>query len=120
MLEGEVVLKPEELPAVLEDLCRQGWRYINITGIDWEERMELIYHFNLENTLKHLRVSYPRGEVIPSISPVFQPAFLAENEIKEMFGAAFSDLVLDFENTMLLAEDSPRSPLALTTKSIGE
>ena len=86
-----------EVAATME----QGWRFLTISAVDLSENeFELLYHFHTpEFDIKHLRLTCPKGTVVPSISPVVFAALLVENEIKDLFHFEFDGLVLDYNGT---------------------
>jgi len=86
-----------EVAAVMQ----QGWRFVTITAVDLNENeFEFLYHFhNPEFEIKHFRMTFPKGTVVPSISPVLFTALLEENEIKDLYHIDFDGLVLDYNGT---------------------
>ncbi|MBQ4132674.1 MAG: NADH-quinone oxidoreductase subunit C [Desulfovibrionaceae bacterium] len=87
----------EEVAAAIE----QGWRFVTITAVDLNENeFEFIYHFhNPEFEIKNLRLTFPKGTVVPSVSGVLFCALLVENEIKDLFHIDFEGLALDYNGT---------------------
>jgi ech hydrogenase subunit D len=88
-----------------------GYRFVTMTCIDLGDAHELIYHFDKDMALDHLRLRLPKGEAAPSISPVYAAAALAENEIQDFFNLTFSGLILDYEGRFLLSANAPTAPL---------
>ena len=82
-------------------VMEQGWRFITISAVDLNENeFEFLYHFHdPEFAIKHLRMTFPKGTVVPSISGVLFCALLVENEIKDLFHIDFEGLVLDYNGT---------------------
>lgn len=87
----------QEVTAIRDD----GWRFLTISAVDLSEtEFELLYHFHDPSfNIKHLRLTVPKGTVVPSISPVLFAALLVENEIKDLFHFDFEGLVLDYNGT---------------------
>ena len=99
---GDVVGEVAKLKA-------EGYRFVTLTAIDLDETtVEILYHFDKDLEIVHLRLEAEKGGAVPSITGVLFGAFLVENEIKEQFGVEFTDLALDFGGTLLL-EDEVRS-----------
>jgi len=48
---------------------------------------------------------------IPSISNIYMAAFLAENEIQDLFNVKFSGLVIDFKRTLYFDDALQTAPL---------
>lgn len=64
-----------------------------------EKRLELIYSFDKSYELIHLRMSVAPGDHVPSISAIYDMAFLYENEIHDLFGLVVDGISLDFKGT---------------------
>ncbi|MEW5722975.1 MAG: NADH-quinone oxidoreductase subunit C [Thermodesulfobacteriota bacterium] len=88
-----------------------GYRFVTMTCTDLGEAHELIYHFDKDYVLGHLRLRLAKGEAAPSISMIYAAAVLVENEIKDLFGLPFQGLVLDYEGRFFLSEGAPVAPL---------
>ncbi len=90
----------------INNLKAQGQRFVTITCLELDEQtLEFIYHFDKDLVLTHLKLCASKNSPIPSISSIFFAAFLVENEIMDLFGVTFEDLVLDFGGTLYLDED---------------
>ena len=91
----------DNVRAQVADVMAQGWRFVTISAVDLSENeFEFLYHFHdPEFQLKHLRLTFPKGTVVPSISGVLFCALLVENEIKDLFHIDFDGLVLDYNGT---------------------
>lgn len=87
-----------------------GHRFITITCTDRSDHFDLLYHFDLDGTLSHLRLRLERNQPLPSVTRVCFAAIPVENEIKDLFGIAVQDLILDFGGRFLLSEGSPIHP----------
>jgi len=96
------------------ELCRavaackeKGCRFVTITCIGADcGGAELLYHFDRELQLSHLRLTVA-GDEVPSISGIYVAAFLVENEIQDQFGLRFTGLAPDYRRTLYLqGEDS--------------
>ncbi len=89
----------------------EGYRFVTISCVEINEiRMELLYHFDRNFQLKHLRLSISRDCRAPSISPVYFAAFLVENEIQDLFGIRFHGLTVDYDRTLYLEKDVKTAP----------
>ena len=111
MLTGVTETSIEQLHDAVWALKKQGNRFVTMTCCDLGDAHDLLYHFDKNYQLAHLRVRVPRGTVLPSISDVFFAAVLVENEIKDMFGVPFSGLAIDYQGRFMLSEDAPQTPL---------
>lgn len=97
----------EQLMWKVVTLKEAGYRFLTLTALEVdEETAEIIYHFDINLQMKNLRVRFPKGTKIPSISPIYFAAFWAENEVIDLLGITFSCLKIDYHGTMYLdAED---------------
>lgn len=106
------VVSKDELVKEVERLAGEGARFTTMVCLDRDPDFEIIYMFQGEDlSLIKFRVRIAKDEEIPSISGVLLGAVLMENEIMEFFGVKFTNLALDFKCRMLLAADSPQTPL---------
>jgi ech hydrogenase subunit D len=79
-----------ELQGVVNGLKARGARLITIVGVDTGESIEVIYFFHTGvSQTEEYRIIVPKtggNEEIDSITPLIPGAYIAENELSEMFG----------------------------------
>jgi len=93
-----------------------GFRFVTLTCTALDENyFDILYHFDSELELKHLRLKIAAKTVVPSISPLYFAAFLVENEIQDLFGIRFSGLVIDYERTLYGDEPTRVTPFCKYT-----
>ena len=92
----------------------QGYRLITLTCVDCGDAIEVLYHFDRNYEISHLRLRVAKGTVVPSISGIYRCAVIVENELKDLFGLTFDGLVLDYEGRFMLAADAPVAPMLRT------
>lgn len=115
VLEAKTVT-PDTVVDEVTLLKGQGYRMITMTCVDIDEStVELLYHFDKDLDVKHLRMFQPKTEKAPSVSSVYFMAFLVENEIQDQFGVCFDGLVLDFEMTLYMDEEVRTTPFCKYT-----
>jgi ech hydrogenase subunit D len=107
-----------ELQNQVAAIHQQGYRFVTMTCLDRGETHEILYHFDKQYQMKHLRVQFRKGAPVPSISSQYFAAVLIENEIKDMFGVNFTGLAIDYQGKFLLAEDAPKTPLNKTVPGV--
>ncbi len=90
-----------EMPLRLNELRAQDARFITITSLDMGDAFEVVYQFERGDRVVNLRVRAPKGEPIPSITPVYPAALLAENELTDLFGIAVSGISINFGGKLL-------------------
>lgn len=83
-------------------LHENGARFVTVTAYEEKDgKFAIIYHFDTNYELTNIRIHFDKDVVIPSISPVYFAAFLAENEAQDLYGIKFSNLKIDFGGTLL-------------------
>lgn len=97
----------ELMPSVLE-IKQRGLRLTQICSTRLEDGYELYYSFTDVYELETLKLTVATDEEVPSISAVYAPAFLYENEVKELFGVNIKMISLDFQNKLYrIDEEAP-------------
>lgn len=114
MLDNVTDVTPETLRDSVAARFPQGYRLITLTCVDGGGSVEILYHFDRNYELSHVRLRVAKGTVIPSISGIYACAAIVENELKDLFGLVFEGLALDYEGRFVLAEDAPVAPMART------
>ncbi|MGE5552898.1 MAG: NADH-quinone oxidoreductase subunit C [Betaproteobacteria bacterium] len=110
MIEATEVEVGRLLTAV-QGLAEDGYRLVSITGVDVGEAFELLYHFDRDLHLTHVRVRLPKGQELPSISRIYFCAFVPENELQDFLGLTVANQVIDYGGHLLLSQESPPAPL---------
>ncbi len=102
-------------PAGLQDKVQAfrsgGWRLVGLTPVPVEGGVELLYHFDRDLEMRHLRLRVSGCKPIPSITSTYPGAFLAENEAQDQFGLVFNGLSPDYRSTFFLEADADPSPI---------
>jgi ech hydrogenase subunit D len=111
MREEIIPVSPAELIGEVAKLKIQGYRLVTLscTEID-ASRIDVLYHFDKDLGLKHLRLTALKTEPVPSISPVYFAALLIENEIQDFFGLKFQGLIVDYQGMLYLEEEALKTP----------
>ncbi len=79
------------------ELRDQDWRLITASGIPrGDGAYTVLYHFEKDDRLRHLRVELAAGEPLPSIGLICPGASLVENEMIELQGVPVVDLAVDY------------------------
>jgi ech hydrogenase subunit D len=93
------------------DMKKDGYRFVTMSCVELDaDTVDILYHFDRDLDLKHLRLTIQKKEAVPTVSLVYFAAFLVENEIQDQFGIRFDGLVLDYERTLYLEEEAPDAP----------
>jgi NADH:ubiquinone oxidoreductase subunit C len=113
MIDHVTEISSTQLVAETQQRCYNGYRFVTATCVDnGNETFDLLYHFDLDGQLDHLRLNVRKDEDVPSVSQIYFCALLVENEIKELFGVNITDIIIDYGGRMLLAEGAPTTPMA--------
>lgn len=121
-MQAEVI--PVTLNTVIGECAKtkvEGYRLVTLSCTALPDgSYDLLYHFDKDLKLKHLRLTAAGNAVVPSISSVYFSAFLVENEIQDLFGLCFSGLAIDYKRTLYLEEDVKPPPFCRCVKGKGD
>ena len=105
---------PVELSQLLTkvmDLKAEGYRFGQACATVVDDTFEIIYSFDKDYQLVNLRLVISQGDEVESITGVYWPAFIYENEMHDLFGIQFNHMELDYEgNFFKVAEPTPWNP----------
>ena len=111
MLGQVIAISPENVVGEIAKMKVEGYRFVTLSCVELDETtVDILYHFDREFQLKHLRLTVPKDAPVPSISPVYFAAFLVENEIQDLFGIRFLGLAIDYDRTLYLEADVKKTP----------
>ncbi len=96
---------------IAETMFEEMYYLEAITGLDFVDGLQVLYHFNRFETRERVvvRVKLGKGEKVPTISPVYSGALWHEREVHDFFG-------IEFEGSpdmrpLLMPEDADFHPL---------
>jgi ech hydrogenase subunit D len=119
--EEVISVTPDTLVSETLDMKNSGYRLVTLSCVELDpDTVDILYHFDKDLGLRHLRLTIPKTLKVPSISPVFFAAFLVENEIQDHFGIRFDGLALDYDRTLYLEDAIQDAPYCRITVSQGE
>lgn len=104
------VLEHGDLLLEAKKLKNGGYRLVQMCAAKPKdsESYEVTYSFAKEYEFTCLRIIAEAGGEIPSISSVFAPSFLYENEIHDLFGIKVVDMSVDYQgNFYRINQTSP-------------
>jgi ech hydrogenase subunit D len=111
MREAIMAVRAEALVGEVAKLKVLGYRLVTLSCTELDaSTVDILYHFDKDLGLKHLRLTVPKAEPVPSISPVYFAALLVENEIQDFFGLRFEGLIVDYRGTLYLEEEALQTP----------
>lgn len=98
-----------DIKKLASDKKEQKARYVQILAIHIDGNIELVYTFMQNNELQDYHVcGLKKGDSIDSISNIFKESFVCENEIHDLFGISFKNLVIDFHgNFYAVSQETP-------------
>jgi ech hydrogenase subunit D len=108
------VIKATDLLTETEKLKYEGYRFLVIVCTRVLEGFELTYSFDKEYHVVHLRFTVGLDAKVSSITSLYLPAFVSENEIHDLFGLNITHIAkgVDFHGTFFrLAKKAPWSEL---------
>ena len=111
------VIEKRELLGIAAMSKSDGWRLVQIS-VTAKETYDLLYSFEKDYDMVHLRVELIPGEWIESVSSIFPYAFLYENEMQDLFGIDVRGMNLDFHGE--LYQTKVKAPLHIKTVDEGD
>ncbi|WP_243368635.1 NADH-quinone oxidoreductase subunit C [Fundidesulfovibrio soli] len=117
MLANEQAVTVDTLIPECQTRFDAGLRLVGISAVEikTDSTFDVLYHFDKDLQVSHLRLNVPKADPVPSISGVYFAALLAENEIKDQFGVNFQNIVIDFGCTLYLEPEVVKSPFCTFT-----
>ena len=87
-----------DLITKVREFQAKGARLIQICCTRLPDKLEMHYSFDQDYQFTSLRLSLVDTQTpIPSVSGVYLPAFLYENEIHDLFGVKVTGIAVDFQ-----------------------
>lgn len=114
-IENVQAVDKEQILSRVAQFASQGYRFITTTCIDNGEQFEVYYHFDRNMEMDHLLVTIGKDDPLPSITPIYFCAFVAENEMKDLFGVLVDGLNVDYQGRMLVSDELPSPPMRKDT-----
>jgi Ni,Fe-hydrogenase III component G len=100
-------------------LLDAGGKLVTAVCNDLDAEMEVTYFFSSHRGIEMtgLRYTVAKGEEVPSLTGTTLAAVLIENELQELFGLKVNGIAIDYGGHMLLAHDSPSTPMLKEKKA---
>jgi ech hydrogenase subunit D len=107
---------PELLNKVREFQAK-GCRLVQICCSRLPEKLEIQYSFDLDFEFTSLRLSLVDTQIpVPSVSGIYLPACLYENEIHDLYGVKIEGMAIDFKGNFyqktMVSPFNPPAPAA--------
>jgi ech hydrogenase subunit D len=111
LIQNIIQVEVSELLDRVQDMKEEGYRLGQICAAKADGRFHLLYSFDKDCALTNLKLAVPEEETIPSITGVYWPAFIYENEMQDLFGFRFKHLALDYNGKFFrVSEPTPWNP----------
>jgi ech hydrogenase subunit D len=95
-----ITIEPGDLLEQAFQMKHDGYRLVQICSVRTKEGYELTYSFGKELELVNVRIEVPENAEVMSISHIFEPAFLYENEIVDLFGVNIKLITVDYKGKL--------------------
>ncbi|MFQ3676854.1 MAG: NADH-quinone oxidoreductase subunit C [Fimbriimonadaceae bacterium] len=100
-----------DLRQTMSALKSQGFRFLTTSCLDLGDQFGIYYHMDRDLELVHYYVELPKDQPVDSVSDIFPGGFVAENEMRDMFGVKVEGLTLDYGSRFLVTELEGGPPL---------
>jgi len=112
LIQNIVPVEASGLIEKVHDLSAEGYRLGQMCCSGAGDGFELLYSFDKgDHILLNLKMPVPSEMEVISITSVYWPAFIYENEIHDLFGITFKHLALDYGGHFFrIAEQTPWNP----------
>ncbi len=106
MTSGEIInIDAGDLVSKALEMQHEGYRLVQICATTLKEGgYELNYSFAMDYNMVNLRITIAKDAEIFSISHIFEPAFLYENEIVDLFGVRINLINKDYKGNLYRIE----------------
>jgi len=103
-----------DLLSIAQDLKTDGYRLGQAcaTATAAGDELEVLYTFEKDNYLKNFKIMIDaKAPELQSLSAVYPYVFIYENEMHDLFGIEFKNLVMDYHGKyIVIAEPTPWNP----------
>lgn len=96
--DNEIDLK--DLLNIVYEMKENYYRLIQICCTSLKENYILNYSFGKDYDFLNYKITIDVGDEVPSISSIFKPAFLYENEMKDLFGVKIKHIDIDYKGNL--------------------
>ncbi|MDR1571094.1 MAG: NADH-quinone oxidoreductase subunit C [Clostridiales Family XIII bacterium] len=111
LIQNFVPVEASGLLDAVQDMKQGGYRLGQICASSVKGEFQIVYSFDRDHVLTNLRLTPADTGAIPSITHIYWPAFIYENEMQDLFGFRFKNLALDYEGKFFkVSEPTPWNP----------
>jgi ech hydrogenase subunit D len=118
-MENTIQITKNDIVGEGAKLLGAGAKFVTAVCNDLDEKLEVSYFFSTNRgiDLTCLRYTVGKDEEVPSLTGTTLSTLLIENEMKELFGLKVKDLAIDYGGHLMLAHDSPTTPMLKDKKA---
>ncbi len=118
-MENLIKIDKSEIVSEGKKLLDAGGKFVTVVCNDLDADMEITYFFSSNRgiDMQGLRCTVAKGEEVPSLTGETLSVVLIENELQELFGLKVKGIAIDYGGHMLLAHDSPTTPMLKEKKA---
>ena len=110
-------IEGQELLNQVAHMKENGFRLVQISCTRLGDIFEIYFSFDKEYDFINIRLNITAEVELPSISLIYQPAFLYENEIHELFGIVINNISIDYKGG--LYKMSVKTPFGNNNSDVG-
>lgn len=92
-----IEISKEDLLSRICEMKSEKYRMVQINCTKLQESLELHYSFAKEYDFLDIKMQVPFDAELPSISELYEVAFLYENELKDLFGMNIKHISIDYK-----------------------
>jgi len=106
-----VSVTASELLEKVADFKGEGYRMGQICATKVADGIEIIYSFDKDHVLTNLKLKIGEDEEVMSVTGMYLPAFIYENEMQDLFGIKFKHMELNYGGKFFkVSEPTPWNP----------
>ena len=108
MLDNTEIIELSALLNKIKEIKTDGGRLIQICATKIEESYEILYTFGRDYDVRHVKIVIEPATHVPSITDIFEGAYLYENEMHDLFGIAIDGINHDYKGRLYrTAKEAP-------------
>lgn len=102
------------------EMKEEGFRLVQICCTSLKENYVLNYSFGRDYDFLNYKMKINKDDEVPSISTIFKPAFLYENEIKDLFGIKINHINVDYKGNLYDLEKKTPYKINMSSGKVDE
>ena len=108
MLQNLEEIEHIELLYKMKEISVAGYHIMQICATKIGEDYEVLYTFGKADDMRNVKITISPGVHIPSVTDIFEAAYLYENEIHDLFGIEIDGINHDYKGGLYrTSEEKP-------------